>query len=244
MRGASRSASIHPSITARYAAELRCRPRLRRPIRRRHRRLQRLPDRPPMHPMPARQLPDRQFLPRVIAPDRLELLHSSHDSFRPLAWCSTEHPTSGPDRTEVGPLQASTPGPRQTSTPSPIARRGIGAGGCSRPRSVRRGARRRLRPVADSKGVPIEPADPHDRERGSLSVLTVPMTGGPSLGPAQPNARYRARATALEDECSVSVAAAVRSGLTPSMCTRRRTGCPSCGVRRVGGGVVFSISPT
>ena len=48
----------------------------RRPLRRRHRRHKRLPDRPAVDPVPPRQRPDRQPLPRVIAPDQLELLHS------------------------------------------------------------------------------------------------------------------------------------------------------------------------
>jgi hypothetical protein len=60
------------------------RPTTRRPLRRRHRRLQSLAHRPTMNPMTPRQRPDRQLLPRKIAPDRLELLHSAH-SFRPFA---------------------------------------------------------------------------------------------------------------------------------------------------------------
>ena len=68
---------VQPAVDDRpERAELRRRTTLRRPLRRRDRRLQRLPDRPAMHPVALRQPPDRQALPRVIAPDLLKLLHS------------------------------------------------------------------------------------------------------------------------------------------------------------------------
>jgi hypothetical protein len=41
----------------------------------RHSRRQRLTHCPPMHSMPVRQRPDRQLLPAMITPDRLEQLH-------------------------------------------------------------------------------------------------------------------------------------------------------------------------
>ena len=97
--------------------QLRSRPRHRRALGRRHSGLQRLAHRPPMHTVTPRQLPDRQPLPRLIAPDRLELLHSRH-SFRPFASRSTKREPNGSDRTEVGPVQASTVGPDEASTPT------------------------------------------------------------------------------------------------------------------------------
>jgi hypothetical protein len=86
-----------------------------RPLAWRHRVRQRLAHRPPMHPMTPRQRPDRQLLPREIAPYRLELLHSAH-SFQPSAPRSTKRPASSSDRTEVGPVQTSTVGPVRMST--------------------------------------------------------------------------------------------------------------------------------
>ena len=99
-------------------SQLRCRPDLRRALRRRDRGLQRLPDRPAMHPVALRQLADRQLLPRVIAPDLLELLHPRHCSFRTFRSRSTKREPNGSGRTEVGPVQASTVGPVPTSTPT------------------------------------------------------------------------------------------------------------------------------
>ncbi len=103
------------SITDRIRPQLRSRPTRRRTLRRRHRVRQRLAHRPSMHPMTPRKRPDRQLLPRKIAPDRLELLHSAH-SFQPPHRAQQERAASGSDRTEVGPLQTSTVGPDQMST--------------------------------------------------------------------------------------------------------------------------------
>src|SRR4051812_21698224 len=70
-----------------------------------------------MHPMAPRQLPDRQPLTRVIAPDRLKLLHPGH-SFRPSGRAQQSTTREGSSRTEVEPVQASTAGPVQASTPT------------------------------------------------------------------------------------------------------------------------------
>jgi hypothetical protein len=77
--------SLDPPVDHRpERPELGRRPRHRRTLRRRHRALQCLADRPPMNAMAPRELPDRQTLTRVIAPDRLKLLHPRHSS-RPFA---------------------------------------------------------------------------------------------------------------------------------------------------------------
>jgi hypothetical protein len=109
--------SLQPAIDDRpIRPELRRRPRPRRPLGRRDRRLQRLTNRPAMHPMTLRQLPDREPLARVIAPDLLELLHSSPCSFRTFRSRLTKREPKSSARTEVGPVQTSTVGPVQTST--------------------------------------------------------------------------------------------------------------------------------
>jgi Transposase DDE domain group 1 len=63
-------------------AQPRRRPEARRALSRRQRRGQRLPDRPPLHPMTARQLTDREPLPIPVASDLLEQLHSARHPFR------------------------------------------------------------------------------------------------------------------------------------------------------------------
>ena len=98
--------------------QLRRRPALGRPLRRRHRRLQCLADGPAVDAVAPRQLPDRHCLSRVVTPDLLELLHSSH-SLPTSASRSMERSASAAVRTEVGPVQASIAGPVGMSTPKP-----------------------------------------------------------------------------------------------------------------------------
>ena len=75
LRGASRSATSQPRTVASHGPSAGRDPRRRLP-RRRHRVGQRLPHRPPVHPMPRSQLPDRQPLVPAVTSDTFELLHS------------------------------------------------------------------------------------------------------------------------------------------------------------------------
>jgi len=148
---------LQPGIDHRpQRAELGRRPRRRRPLRRRHRRLQRLPHRPPVHAMAPRQRPDRQPLPRVIAPDLLELLHSRHSFWAFRLALNKSATRQGSARTEVGPVQASTAGPVQTSTPIlPWTKCERHRRASDRYRFARKGRRRRSSrkvPLLDDKG--------------------------------------------------------------------------------------------
>src|SRR5665811_1158695 len=101
--------------------EFRRRPVSRRSLGRRHRRVERLADSTAMNAVAFYQLPDRQALPQMIAPDLLELFHSCH-SLPTSPSLSIERSASVAVRTEVGPVQASTVGPVEISTPRNLFR--------------------------------------------------------------------------------------------------------------------------
>lgn len=54
--------------------------------RRRHRRGQRLPHRPPMHPIPPGQRPNRQIFPLAVPTDRFEQTHPAQSQPGPFRW--------------------------------------------------------------------------------------------------------------------------------------------------------------
>jgi hypothetical protein len=104
--------------------------------RRRDRALQRLPDRAPMDPMPAGQLPDASAFITMLAADHLELLHPrSHPfSLAPLAVVTTERKGERSGWGHLWPSLRPLPGPDQAVIPIASSPRAATPPGGQRPR--------------------------------------------------------------------------------------------------------------